>query len=481
MSSSPASILFDIFGTQITTVSGVDGVRLGVSTKGTVGIDSTNTGGLALEATASGIAQILSSTDFATETKLEAIRLLLSSLDEKDYATQVTLSGAATSLTSLVGKDFATQTTLASVLSELQQKTEPSDTQLVSVASLPLPAGAATEATASGIAQTVSSINSKNFATESTLTSLRSDFNAEDFATQATLSGLSVTLTAIKNTDGIKKIVDQLPAGTNNIGDVDVVSSALPTGASTSALQGVGNNNLASIDQKFPLLGQGTLASGIPVSIASNQTAIPVTDNSGSLTVDATSWPLPTGAATEVTASGINITLKDIRDTVGIKKITDGVQLQASSNNIGSVKIADGQNGVRLAYVDTSNRLIVSANATVVPAASTEVLRTAQSDLTGTSDDVYTITNGKVLTVSRFAGGAEGNSGKRTKCELYYDPAGTGIGMTLLRAMYLGGTNYEFSLDDEFTGDGTRAIRMRRERLDGAADEVFAAWNGFET
>ena len=44
----------------------------------------------------------------------------------------------------------------------------------------------------------------------------------KDFATQT-------TLTAIKDTDGIKKIFDPLPAGTNNIGDVDI-ASALPTG-----------------------------------------------------------------------------------------------------------------------------------------------------------------------------------------------------------------------------------------------------------
>ena len=145
------------------------------------------------------------------------------------------------------------------------------------------------------------------------------------------------------------------------------------------------------------------------------------------------------------------------------------------------VKIVDGAGSGRKVAVDASNRLVVSANATIIPAASTEVSRSAQSDLTTVSDDVYQITNGKTLTISRFAGGSEGNSGKRSKCELYYDPNGNGTGMTLLRTMYLGGTNYEFTLDLEFIGDGTRSIRMRRERLDGSADEVAAFWNGFET
>jgi len=76
-------------------------------------------------------------------------------------------------------------------------------TQPVSVASLPLPASAATEATLSAL-----------------------NTNAADIET---------ILTNIRDTAGIKKITDQLPAGTNNIGDVDVVSSALPAGAATEA------------------------------------------------------------------------------------------------------------------------------------------------------------------------------------------------------------------------------------------------------
>lgn len=51
-----------------------------------------------------------------------------------------------------------------------------------------------------------------------------------------------------------------LPAGTNNIGDVDIAS--------------------------LPDEGQQTMANSISVAIASNQSAIPVSDNSGSLTVD---------------------------------------------------------------------------------------------------------------------------------------------------------------------------------------------------
>lgn len=46
------------------------------------------------------------------------------------------------------------------------------------------------------------------------------------------------TLTAIKDTTGIKKITDQLPAGTNNIGDVDI-ASAIPAGSNVIGKVGI--------------------------------------------------------------------------------------------------------------------------------------------------------------------------------------------------------------------------------------------------
>jgi len=72
--------------------------------------------GLATEATLATL---------ATEAKLETVRVLLASID---------------------GKDFATQVTLAALLTELQLKADLTETQPVSAAALPLPAGAATAA-----------------------------------------------------------------------------------------------------------------------------------------------------------------------------------------------------------------------------------------------------------------------------------------------------------------------------------------------
>lgn len=81
-------------------------------------------------------------------------------------------------------------------------------------------------------------------------------------------------------------------SGTWNINNVSGTVS-LPTGASTSALQIAGNSSLTSIDSKTPSLGQATMAASSPVVIASNQSAIPVSQ-SGTWSTGRT-WTLSSG------------------------------------------------------------------------------------------------------------------------------------------------------------------------------------------
>jgi hypothetical protein len=79
--------------------------------------------------------------------------------------------------------------------------------------------------------------------------------------------------------------VGALPAGTNNIGDVDVLSlPALPAGtnnigdvdvASLPALP-AGTNNIGDVDiASLPNEGQQTMANSISVAVASDQSAVP--------------------------------------------------------------------------------------------------------------------------------------------------------------------------------------------------------------
>lgn len=114
------------------------------------------------------------------------------------------------------------------------------------------------------------------------------DTELPDTLGQKTMAGsTSVVIASDQSAVPVSGTVAATQSGTWNINNVSGTVS-LPTGAATSALQTTGNTSLSSIDTKTPALGQTTMAGSTPVAIASNQTAIPVTDNGGSLTVDGT-------------------------------------------------------------------------------------------------------------------------------------------------------------------------------------------------
>jgi hypothetical protein len=190
-------------------------------------------------------------------------------------------------------------------------------------------------------------------------------------AADTKLGTIDGVLDAIKDTDGIKKITDPLPAGTNNIGDVDVASSALPAGAATESTLAAADTKLGTIDGVLDGIkdtdGIKKITDQLPAG----------TNNIGD--VDVASSALPTGAATEATlatrateatvatlatestALDIETELQDIKSTSGIKKITDGVQLQAGTNEIGKVA-----QGTKAAAADAWPQYIVDESGNIV-------------------------------------------------------------------------------------------------------------------
>lgn len=156
---------------------------------------------------------------------------------------------------------------------------------------------------------------------------------------------------AVVATDDISNVAFQrvkVTLGADGVNDGDVASgnplpvslasTPLPTGASTAAGQTANGLLTGAVDETAPAtdtadsglngrlqriaqritsllallpasLGQKVKASSLAVTLASDQDALPITDNSGSLTVDGTFWqatqpvsaaslPLPSGAAT---------------------------------------------------------------------------------------------------------------------------------------------------------------------------------------
>lgn len=136
---------------------------------------------------------------------------------------------------------------------------------------------------------------------------------------------------------------------------IAVGSSALPTGASTSALQTTANTSLASILAALPAsLGQKTMAGSLACVLPSDQSAIPVTGTFWQATqpVSAASLPLPTGAATS--ANQTNASQKT--------QLVDG-----SGNVIGSTS-----NALNVSVISGGgSNASVSATGSAVPASAT--------------------------------------------------------------------------------------------------------------
>lgn len=103
-----------------------------------------------------------------------------------------------------------------------------------------------------------------------------------------TYNALSLGLTGLLRVDG-----------SNVTQPISATTLPLPTGAATSALQTAGNTTLTTISGQLPaVLGPTTMAGSLSVTIATNQTAIPVTV-SGSVSPLTSS----TGTITSVAAS----------------------------------------------------------------------------------------------------------------------------------------------------------------------------------
>lgn len=151
-----------------------------------------------------------------------------------------------------------------------------------------------------------------------------------------TNAGLTELAAAI-DTEVQCDIVGALPAGTNNIGDVDVVSSALPTGASTLAEQQSQTTHLSTIagdttsiqtaveliDDTVATDGAATPTKGILIAGQDGTNAQTIkTDTDGNLQIDVLTMPSTTVTATDL----------DIRDLTATDVVT--ANLSATDNAV---------------------------------------------------------------------------------------------------------------------------------------------------
>lgn len=139
----------------------------------------------------------------------------------------------------------------------------------------------------------------------------------------------------------------------------------------------------------------------------------------------------------------------------------------------------DDNNVVREARVTPTGRILVSQEPPTNPPDTTQVVRTEYSIISTYGDDVYTIPNGMILTLQRLSGGSEQDTSFGSAVELWYDPNGDGTDMEIIDVIFANGTSDQHDLNDQFTGDGTRAIRMRRIRFSGGSKQMFGRWEGY--
>lgn len=102
-----------------------------------------------------------------------------------------------------------------------------------------------------------------------------SQFGGSAVTTGTGASGAGIPRVTVANDSNI--LATQ--SGTWNLNNISGTVS-LPAGASTAANQTTANTTLASIDAGIPLgLGQTTMSASMPVTIASDQSALPITDS----------------------------------------------------------------------------------------------------------------------------------------------------------------------------------------------------------
>ena len=216
-------------------------------------------------------------------------------------------------------------------------------------------------------------------------------------------------------------------------------------------------------------------------------------DSAGRTKVQADALPLPAGAASEAT-------LAAIRDTAGIKKITDA--LPAGSNLLGSVAQgtkATGSDGWPVVLYDSAGNAIstqldtgvrrleiagkVSVIGAVPPPATNEARINADTPLTvGSHDTTFTIPNGEVFHLQQVTAGNEDPT-KGAVIEIIFDDGAE----HLIERVYTNGNTISIGFSDiseardgaSLVGNGTNTIVVRRTKFSGSNIAIDAGVRGY--
>jgi hypothetical protein len=268
-------------------------------------------------------------------------------------------------------------------------KTDASGELQVDILSSALPTGAATETTLNAIKTAVELIDNTVSGNELQVDIVSSALPS-GAATETTLLAIEADTTSLAGCVSGSEV------------QVDVVSSALPSGAATETTLGAVKTSVELIDDAVVsdgavfagkgLIIAGVTAGGVAQIIETNASGhVHVADGGGSLTVDATSWPLPTGAATESTLSTLNGKVTDCNTGA----VTISTALPSGTNTIGKIDVntLSVVDLLDAGILDTSSTNIngsASAPTQVVASTAAATKKLQLLDTTGAFIGVYT-------------------------------------------------------------------------------------------
>lgn len=228
---------------------------------------------------------------------------------------------------------------------------------------------------------TLQSVDGK-VATETTLASRATEATLQTRATESTLAtrATEVTLASIKNTDGVKKINDSLPAGENIIGRFRLVDGDGTNVVDVETDAADGKQRLAIVG-KVSVSAPATPPSATPVTIAGDTPlSISTTQNTEYVIPDGETFTLSVveaGAAGDPTEKGSKIEV--IYDEDGTEKIIERIYITGQTVAV---------------YPDTSEAR--DGTSLVGNAAGTYKIILRRIRLSGTSQEVDAVVRGYV-------------------------------------------------------------------------------------
>lgn len=258
-------------------------------------------------------------------------------------------------------------------------------TQPVSASTLPLPTGASTSANQTNGTQKSQIVDGSGNVIGSTTNAL--DVNIK--------SGITLEVHLDNTNDnvlvyGFDGSINQ-PIKTDATGElqIDVLSSALPSGAATSTLQTTGNSSLSSIDGK------------IPANLTVSSTRLLVDGSGVTQPVSAASLPLPTGASSSANQTN-GTQLTRITDGTDTASVTATGELNVLSTaqpgvDVGDVTINNAAGASAVNIQDGGNSITVDGTVAVSSVGGTVTVAATDldiRDLTSASDSVAAVQSG---------------------------------------------------------------------------------------